>query len=185
MSRIGPLAVLGSFLLGGSPAYAQMPRVEAGVEFGGLRETALGEYPVIAGGRVSARLFRLVGFEVEANRFPVGGAFDVFPATQALFGARIGERIGPLGLYGKIRPGLIRFDRTLYVPNLDTRAALDIGAILELYSRRHVAGRFDLGDTVVWYGSGTVIPPIAGIGGPVVAGTRHQLQWSLGISVWF
>ena len=64
------------------------------------------------------------------------------------FGARVGRRLGPFGIYGKLRPGFIRFDRNLYDPKLGTQPALDAGGILELYSSRHVAGRFDLGDTI-------------------------------------
>ena len=56
--------------------------------------------------------------------------------------------------------------------------------ILEFYSRRHIAARIDLGDTV-WYGSGIVIPAILSVGGSVVPGTSNQLPWNIGVSVWF
>ena len=79
----------------------------------------------------------------------------------------------------------MRYDANAYVPNLGTRPALDLGGVLEFYSSRHFAGRMDFGDTTVWYGSDIVIPPISGPGPNVVPGTRHQLQWSLGVSVWF
>jgi hypothetical protein len=163
----------------------QPPRFEAGVLVGGIQESVLGESPVIAGGRVAVRAWRYIGGEVELSRYPVGGATSLFPATQALFGARIGGRIGGIGLYGKVRPGFMRFDQNLYVPGLDTRAVLDLGGVLEFYSRRHLAARIDFGDTVTCYGSDIVIPPISGIGGDVIPGTRQQFQWSLGVSGWF
>ncbi len=159
-----------SFVLSLAAADFEQPRVEAGLLVGGLKEGIFGEYPVLAGGRVSVHTFWLLDAEAEVNRFPIGGAAANYPATQALFGARVGRRIGPFGLYGKLRPGFVRFDRNLYDPKLGTQAALDAGGILELYSSRHAAGRFDLGDTMVWYGG---------------AGARHQLQWSVGLSLWF
>jgi hypothetical protein len=68
-----------------------------------------------------------------------------------------------------------------------TRCAcpLGFGGILEFYSRRHIAARIDLGDTVVWYDSGIVIPAILGVGGSVVPGKPNQLPWNIGVSVWF
>jgi hypothetical protein len=148
------------------------PRVEAGVLLGGIKEPALGEYPVIAGGRITIRAWRLLDGEAEVSRYPIGGSASNYPATIALFGARAGRRFGNLGLYGKVRPGFISFDSNLNRPSLGTRPALNAGGILEFYSTRHLAARFDLGDTVVWYGRQ----------GP---GTRHQLQWSVGVSAWF
>ena len=75
-----------------SGADLEQPRVEAGVAVGGLREGIFGEYPVLAGGRVSVHTFWLLDAEAEVNRFPIGGAASSFPATQALFGARVGRR---------------------------------------------------------------------------------------------
>src|SRR5262245_27363743 len=97
-----------------------------------------------------------------------------FPPRKLYFDARVGQRFGPIGIYGKLRPGFMRFDANVRVRNLGVRPALDFGGVLEFYSRRHVAGRFDWGDTVVWYGSATVIPPISSPGSNGIPGTRHQ-----------
>lgn len=86
----------------------------------------------------------------------------------------------PLGGGGRITAHVFRF--------LDAEAEVNrfpIGGVIEFYSRHHVAGRLDLGYTAVWYGNDTIIPPISGTGGNVVPNTRHQLQWSLGLSIWF
>lgn len=163
---------------------AQAPRLEIGVQLSTIRENVLGEYPLGGGGRVTVHAFRFIDAEAEVNRYPIGGGGAIFPATQVLLGARAGRRFGPLELYGKLRPGFMRLDANPYVPNLGTRAALDIGGVIEFYSSRHIAGRIDFGDTAVWYGHDIVIPAISGVGGSVVPGTRHQLQWSLGISFW-
>jgi hypothetical protein len=168
-----------------SVASGQTPRAEIGVQLSGLRETVLGEYPVGGGGRVTVHAYRFLDAEAEINRFPIGGGGALFPATQFVFGARIGHRFGPLGLYGKVRPGFMHFDPNAYVPDLHTRPALDAGCVLEFYARRHFAGRIDLGDSIVWYGSGVAIPPISAPGPNVTPGTRHQLQWSFGVSAWF
>jgi hypothetical protein len=173
----------GASLLAG--ADIDQSRFEVGVLLGGVRARVLGEHPVGAGGRVTIHTFRFIEAEAEVSRYPVGGGVALFPVTQGLFGVRAGRRIGGIGVYSKLRPGFMRFDSNLYVPRLGTRAALDAGGIVEFYSRRHVAARVDFGDTVVWYGSDIVIPPISGIGGNVVPRTRHQFQWNLGLSVWF
>ena len=169
----------------GDVAFSQTPRAEIGVQLGGIRENVLGEYPVGGGGRVTVHVVHVFDAEAEINRFPIGGGTALFPATQALFGARVGYRFGPIGFYGKLRPGFMRFDSNPRVPSLGIRPALDFGGVLEFYSRRHIAGRLDLGDTVVWYGSDTVIPPISRPGPNVNTGTRHQPQWSFGFSIWF
>ena len=182
--RAAALLVLAS-PLAAAASDAFPARFEIGVQIGGIQEHVLGEYPVTAGGRATVQVFRFLDAEAEVNRYPIGGAVSLFPATQALFGVRAGRRFGGIGLYGKVRPGFMRFDTNAYVPELHTRAALDVGGIIEFYSRRHVAARIDFGDTAVWYGTGIVIPPISGIGGNVIPGTRHQFYWNLGVSVWF
>ncbi len=172
-------------LLFALPLFSQTPRAEIGVELGGIRETVLGEYPVSGGGRVTVHLWRLIDAEAEVNRIPIGGGVALFPATQLLAGARVGRRFGRFGIYGKARPGVMRFDANLYTPNLNARPALDVGGVLEAYSSRHLAFRMDFGDTAVWYGRDISIPLISEPGPDVVPGTRHQLQWSMGLSVWF
>jgi len=162
----------------------QTPRAEIGVQLSGIRETVFGEYPVGGGGRVTVHAFHFVDAEAEINRYPIGSSGILFPATGAAFGARVGRRWGPIGLYGTLKPGFMRFDANARIPNLGTRPMLQWGGVIELYSRRHVAARFDLGDAVVWYGN-VVVPPISAPGTGTIAGTRNQLQWSLGASLWF
>ena len=166
-------------------ASAQTPRIELGLQLSGIRNGVLREYPLGGGGRITVHVFRFLDAEAEVNRFPIGGAISNYPATQVLAGTRLGKRFGPLGIYGKVRPGFMRFDENLYIRGLGMRPALDIGGVIEFYSRHYVAGRLDFGDTAVWYGNDTIVPPISGTGGNVVPNTRHQLQWSVGFSIWF
>lgn len=172
-------------LLAATVVYAQTPRTEIGVQLSGIRETVFGEYSVGGGGRVTVHAFAFVDAEAEINRYPIGAAVALFPATEATFGVPVRRRWGSFGIYGNLRPGFMRFDANARIPDLGTRAALYWGGVLELYSRHHFAARFDLGDAVVWYGADTVVPPISAPGTGTIAGTRHQLQWSLGASLWF
>ena len=161
--RAAALLVLAS-PLAAAASDAFPARFEIGVQIGGIQEHVLGEYPVTAGGRATVHVFRFL--EKRCSACARGGV-----SAESVFMVR--------------RPGFMRFDTNAYVPELHTRAALDAGGIIEFYSRRHVAARIDFGDTAVWYGTGIVIPPISGIGGNVIPGTRHQFYWNLGVSVWF
>ena len=80
--------------------------------------------------------------------------------------------------------GFMSRDKNLDVPALGTGAPLGFGCILEFYFRRHIAAGIDLGDTVVWYGTGIVIQSISGVGGSVVPRKWKQLQWNIGVSFW-
>ena len=131
---------------------------------------AIGEKPAAAGGRVSVRAWRFIDADVEINRFPIGGAQSSFPGTEVLMGARAGYHAGPFGLFAKLRPGFVAFDKTQFGPPLGRKPALDFGGILEIYSSYYVAVRIDYGDQVTWFGA---------------RGTRHQLRGGFGVSVWF
>lgn len=175
MTRFGCFLMLFSPFLTLFAAESQNARFEAGFQVGALDERdALSEKPAIAGGRVSVRALRFLDAEAEVNRFPVGGSSALFPGTQFLFGAKAGYRTGAFGIFGKVRPGFIRFDSdNLNAPALGTRPAVDVGIVLEFYSRRHLFARVDFGDTVVSYGS------YSGFG------TKNQFQGTFGAGVWF
>ena len=129
---------------------------------------------LIAGGRFAARLLRVLDADTEVNRFPIGGGFSAFPGTQFLIGAKAGYRVGPFGIFAKVRPGFIRFDQPPFprTPELGTRPVVDLGGVFEIYSKYHVFVRIDYGDIVVSYGNSGF-------------GTRHQLQAGFGVGVWF
>jgi hypothetical protein len=154
-------------------AQAKDARFEAGVQIGALDERGpLFEKPAIAGGRASMRLFGPLHAEAEINRFPIGGGEANFPGTEVLIGARARYCVGPFEIFGKLRPGFIRFDNSrLNGPVLETQPALDLGGGLGIYSRHQLFVRFDLGDVIVFYGHG--------------AGTRSQFQGTFGFGLWF
>jgi hypothetical protein len=159
------------------------PRIEAGVHLAAVDESELHEKPLGAGGRFTLRLNRLVSLDSEVNRYPAGGAFAIFPMTQVLVGARVGVVLGAVGIFGKIRPGFSAYDVTAYKPGIGTKPNLDIGGVLEFYSRRHVGARMDAGGTVFFYGSGPVRTPAGP--DPIVLRTRTLLQASFGVFAWF
>lgn len=157
------------------------PRVEVRVHFAAINEEGLGEKPLGGGGGITYRLSRYFAVDGEANRYPIGGAAANFPFTQVLIGARAGIRLGNIGLFGKIRPGLGLYDNTLYQPGIGTKANLDLGGILEYYFAWHVGARIDFGDTMIFWGSN----PIGSPTGTKTLGTRNQLQGTFGVFVHF
>jgi hypothetical protein len=159
------------------------PRIEAGVHLATVDESALHEKPLGAGGRFTLRLNRFVSLDSEVNRYPVGGTIAIFPMTQVLAGARVGLMLGSVGIFGKIRPGFSAYDATEYRPGIGTKPNLDIGGVLEFYSRRHVGARIDVGSTIFFYGDGPVRTPAGP--DPIVLGTRGLLQAGFGVFAWF
>jgi hypothetical protein len=159
------------------------PRFEAGVQLSTIDQAALHEKPLGAGGRFTFRLTRFVSLDSEVNRYPVGGTVAIFPLTQVLAGARVGVVLGSVGIFGKIRPGFSSYDVTAYQPGIGTKPNLDIGGVIEFYSRRHVGARFDVGSTVIFYGNGPVRTAMGPE--PIALGTRGLLQGSAGVFAWF
>jgi len=91
-------------------------------------------------GRFTVKAFWFLDADFEVNRFPMGGAQSSFPGTQVLLGPRAGVHLSHFGIFGKVRPGFIKYDRNPFLSQLGTRAALDIGGTFEIYISYHVAG---------------------------------------------
>jgi hypothetical protein len=165
-------------------AHAQeVPRIEAGVHLSTIDEAPLHEKPLGAGGRFTLRLTRFIALDSEVNRYPIGTQAMIFPLTQVLAGARVGTMIGPVGIFGKIRPGFSAYDATQYQPGIGTKPNLDIGGVIEFYASKHIGARLDVGSTLIFYGNGPVRTAMSP--DPIVLGTRGLLQASAGVFVWF
>lgn len=138
------------------------------------------------GGRFTYNLTRNVAFEAEINFLPTRGTSPGYPTLvvgapagrilQGQFGVKAGRRFRRFGLFGKLRPGFVRFGtvstfkgshEVVYfdsrigevhyrVPEFrfetETYPSTDAGGVLEFYPSRRVVARFDLGDTVIRYG---------------------------------
>src|SRR5262249_35817172 len=131
-----------------------------------------------------------LGIEGEVTQFPQGGRLNINNAglttdnkkTLGLFGAKYGMRTEKLGIFGKVRPGFLRFSEgnpSGLGLGSNTHFALDFGGVFELYPSRLIALRFDVGDTIIRYNSSAL--DAAGIG----SFTTNNLQISSGISLRF
>jgi hypothetical protein len=94
------------------------------------------------------------GFDSSVNLLPGQGGAS--PMIEGLFGVKMGHRWNSWGLFGKIRPGFIYYDKAvaeLGQTNTTslTRFATDFGAIAEVYPSRNSTLRFDVGTTLVRY----------------------------------
>jgi Outer membrane protein beta-barrel domain len=141
---------------------SETPKVEVGVQYSLLR---FSDFDTISdngvGGRMTYNLSDNFGLETEFNFFPQERAnlanlttLDGSRRMQGLFGAKYGVRSEKFGVFGKLRPGFIRFGEGDVIPGASaTEFALDIGGVLELYPTRPVALRFDIGNTLIRFGS--------------------------------
>lgn len=138
------------------------------------------------GGRFTYNVTHDLAFEAEINYLPRREAAFDFPTLvigvpagrilQGQFGVKAGKRFKRFGLFGKLRPGFVRFEKVntftgshefvffdsrigevrYQVPEYrfetETYASTDVGGVLEFYPSRRVVTRFDLGDTIIRYG---------------------------------
>jgi len=145
---------------------SETPKVEIGAHYTLLR---LRDFDVTdngVGGRVTFNLADSFGLEGELNYFPqkrndpisTPALFVNSTRTQGLFGVKTGLRSEKAGIFAKIRPGFVRFgENSSLVGGVTgqsfTQFALDFGGVFELYPSRSVALRFDVGDTIIRFGS--------------------------------
>jgi hypothetical protein len=153
---------------------SETPKVEVGVHYTVLRTTGFGDLGFNStdsgvGGRLTFNLTEGFGIEGELNTFPQDGRVNLANLssinshkTQALFGVKYGMRSEKFGIFGKLRPGFVRFSQgspgalSIVPPSSETQFALDFGGVFEIYASRHVALRFDLGDTIIRYSNPAV-----------------------------
>lgn len=140
---------------------SETPKVEIGAQYTLLRFRDFDVTDSGVGGRVTYNLADSFGIEGELNFFPqkrtndlVSGLFVDSTRTQGLFGVKTGMRSEKFGIFGKLRPGFVRFGESssLVAPQSFTQFALDFGGVFEIYPSRSVALRFDIGDTVIRFG---------------------------------
>jgi hypothetical protein len=184
---------LASLLLAGDEALAQeeyATRYEVGVQFSLLArhnsETRFSPFSERRendhgfGGRFTYNVTKNIAFEAEVNSFP-GELRDLhMPAgrfLQGQFGVKAGKRFKRFGLFGKLRPGFVRFTKVsrftgshevvafdtltlrlarFQVPDFGIAAAayssVDVGGVIEFDPSRRIVTRLDLGDTIIRYG---------------------------------
>jgi hypothetical protein len=156
------------------------------------------------GGRITYNLTKVFSLEAEVNYFPEVknvnpflGPSNAGRKVQGLFGAKAGIRRDKFGIFGKVRPGLMHFsgvfdclgqgDPDLQCgPHPKTEFALDVGGVAEYYPTRHVALRFDLGDTLIRFSERHFfIIDASPLPGTLPAKTTNNLQFNIGVAYRF
>ena len=97
---------------------------------------------------------RAIAFDSTMNFIPEQQGTK--PMMQGLFGVRVGARTEHVGIFVKVRPGFIYYEKAVSVrgesPQTSlTRFATDVGGIVEYYPRHNATLRFDVGTTLVRY----------------------------------
>ena len=196
------------------------PRFEVGAQFSSLtiqEPSFSSEFRTEPGfgGRFTVNLTDYLAVEAQGDFYPNdngrGTEFDGGRTTSGLFGVKAGKRFAHFGVFGKARPGFVRFGRTLSgftvpqnntsqfpfaIPEYRARTefATDLGGVLEFYPTRRLVTRFDFGDTIIRYRERTLNFPSFNAGTPPTVTlfpvTRsgevlHNFQFSAGIGIRF
>jgi hypothetical protein len=160
------------------------------------------------GGRFTFNLTNWLALESSLNYFPTAdgvAAGATGRVLQGQFGVKAGVRFKRFGLFGKVRPGFVSFNRSLKLVGTEpfsfggftfvrglfetgrrTFFANDLGGVLEFYPSRRWALRFDAGDTAIHYGERSV--PTFGLSPAFITAPperRHNFQFSSGFSFRF
>lgn len=156
------------------------------------------------GGRFTFNLNKHFALEAEGNFFPRENFDDSLRGGRLLqgqFGLKAGKRFGKFGIFAKARPGLASFSKVLtqvgtttvdfngpvtfplFAQKRKTYFSMDLGGVLEFYPSRKVLTRFDVGDTIIHYGSGPFFPSAVAL--VPDSRTTHNLQVSAGIGLRF
>lgn len=208
-STLRPAVAFLSLLTLGVGARAQeaAPKFEVGAQFTSVAlDDNASKLPICdacdefvykgVGGRFTYNVNDGLAVETEVNFFlnenrsytsrRVGGR-----PVQALFGVKAGRRFGRVGVFGKVRPGVISFSRAIssgigggpLLPDFSRRTHfnLDLGGVFEVYPSRRVVFRVDAGDTVVRYGGESLPGALSSFPGE----TRHNFQANAGVGFRF
>ena len=205
------LSTIAVFLFAGSEgvfAQSEPSKVEVGV---GVSTIRFGEMSISEPGfgfRFTYNINKHVAVEAEGNLFP-RDTEDYFESlkgghkTQALFGIKAGTRSRRVGVFFKIRPGLVNFSNFTrhFEPCIsncsntpppfnfsETDFALDVGGVLEFYTSRRTFIRVDVGDTIVHSNSGERIELPASVKQEgyfviksAIRSTSHNPQLNVGV----
>jgi hypothetical protein len=148
--------------------------------------------------RATFNLCRYVGLETEWNALPQQSEY-AGRKSQWFYGLKVGIRKPGFGIFAKARPGYMYFSEDYCddIPplgrsyrclgSLKRNPALDLGGVLELYTKRFGVIRIDIGDTTVHFNHVNRYRQELGPGGnfadQVYGGRTHNLQISVGFSI--
>jgi hypothetical protein len=157
------------------------------------------------GGRLTYDVNDHVAVEGEGNFFPDSSQTSNRGRSggrilQGQFGVKVGKRFRRFGIFGKARPGVVSFGRTVKIDRVDTSQAFpivtlreqrssyfstDLGGVLEFYPSRRIVTRFDAGDTLIRYGATRVPVSFTTTIENVPPATEHNFQFSAGVGIRF
>lgn len=169
-------------------------KLELGAQFVLMRQEAFAlnccsaKWDAGFGGRITYDATRFLSVEAELNYLPQDVRLG--RKTQALFGIKAGRRTDRLGVFGKARPGFMRFSRVFDCQGEDVRScgefaytevAMDLGGVVEFYPSPRSVLRFDVGDTIIH------LRELTFIANPRIEESRtvHSLQLNIGIGIRF
>lgn len=150
-------------------ALAEEGRIEIGTHLATTSRHELDTTDLGFGGRFGFRASSLLGIEAELTFYPSDAPAGLPVSTsrlEGLFGVRIGPRFDRFSIFGKVRPGVVRFGSApepvacilIYPPPLScvlaegqTVAALDLGGGIEVYPTKRSLLRVDVSDLLLRY----------------------------------
>ncbi|MGC2695308.1 MAG: hypothetical protein WA738_05900 [Candidatus Angelobacter sp.] len=172
----------------------QPPHFELGVAATGIHLSDNNNFGV--GTRAVFNLNSFFSLEGEGNFFLNNASPKLFSggrSIEGLFGPKIGLRTKNVGIFAKVRPGVISFSNTIQGVTINptppfsfsiqmgrlTEPALDLGTVVEFYPARHWAWRTDIGDTMVFYRGSSFL------GIRVPGTTKSNFQFNTGLQYRF
>jgi hypothetical protein len=192
-------AALLSLVPAASRAQAQIDehRFEAGVVFTAIGAESLDQSSKGLGARLTYNFTDNFALDAEGSLFPRDslGNNQTAQNVQGFVGVKAGARSRYVGVFGKVRPGVMSIGNSVSGFDCDSRGsfnvcrpershlALDAGLVTEFYPTSRTIVRLDLGDTIVRFNSA---------GRNVFDGTQvsssdvtHNFQVSLGFGYRF
>ena len=171
-------------------------RAEVGAFYTGINLEGFGETINGLGGRFGFNFNKHVALDADFSFFPEThlGNRQSGQKTQAFAGVRAGARAGRVGVFAKLRPGVMFIGEVTSGLNCSgtnfgsvcrpshNNFALDAGGVLELYPSARTIVRLDAGDTIVRIRNTTG----GFIGSPVATSDiTHNFQFSVGFGYRF
>jgi hypothetical protein len=179
-------------------------KLEIGGQFTSIGLEGFGDAVKGIGGRVGYNFNDHLALDAEANFFPEThlGNNQFGQKAQGFIGVKAGERTKWIGVFAKVRPGVMSigeltsgFDCTSRSSFTECRPnhnqfALDAGGVVELYPTARSIIRVDVGDTIVRVKTAAGLPgltPLPGFGGTAQSSTKftNNLQASIGFGYRF
>ena len=205
VTRMVSSVSLGIFLLvfphGDCSAQAQTRerRVDFGVHYTAINLSPFASLEAGGGVRLTYRINKYLDAEAEGNlfEFSLGDhPTDDVLAAQGLIGAKAGWRYKRIGVFAKLRPGVVNFPTLREARRIcfllqpcegsrrtGNRPAIDAGAVVELYPTEEIIVRIDIGDTMIRFSDDSFFKSSTRM--KINNGFSHNLQWGVGLGFRF